>query len=409
MMNAPSSLPDIDQLAPASPRTSPQRRQGNALLALWAGRQGVPPQTKGRTTLHLSRSRPRRMGRSGRVVLIWVLIWYAVAQFGLVFLKDRWQPIAPSNEAIKGPRLRQLVAEEPDRPLTLMLGSSRTCWALRAGVLDGMAGPDGQPQRVYNFGIPSTGPIHEWLYLRDMIAEGIRPRLLLVEFLPPLLCAPQRGVLSEETTTAYPWMSARDFVRMTPYLARPARRGRDWLQAQIAPCYAFRLQLHAELRRAAFGISFPPLPAVDEWGWRTMTPKLLPAWERARNVQREHDGYSPGLSHFRMAKGPSQALHDLLGLCRRERIPVALVLMPESSEFRALYSTEAKTATRGLLAELSRDYDTPIIDANHWVDDADFEDGHHVMAHGADVFTRHMREEIQRLLARSDSPSTSRE
>jgi hypothetical protein len=47
MMNAPSSLPDIDQLAPASPRTSPQRRQGNALLALWAGRKACPLKPRG--------------------------------------------------------------------------------------------------------------------------------------------------------------------------------------------------------------------------------------------------------------------------------------------------------------------------------------------------------------------------
>ncbi|HWG42004.1 MAG TPA: hypothetical protein VN688_04400 [Gemmataceae bacterium] len=401
MINAPSSLAGAGQLPPAPPRTSPQRQQGNPLLALRAGRHNASSQTKGNTALHLSLSRPRRMGRSARVVLIWFLAWYAVAQCALILVKDRWQPIAPSNESIKGPRLRELVAEEPDRPLTLMLGSSRTCWALRAGSLDGMPGPDGQPQRVYNFGIPSTGPIHEWLYLRQMVAEGIRPRLLLVEFLPPLLCAPQRGVLSEEGTTAYPWMSGRDFVRMTPYLARPGRRGRDWLQANLAPCYAFRLQLHAEVQRAAFGVPFPPLPAVDEWGWRTMTPKLLPAWERTRNVQREQGGYSPGLGHFRMGKGPKRALRDLLALCRRERIPVALVLMPESSEFRAVYSPEARAATRGLLAKLSHDYDAAVIDANLWVDDADFEDGHHVMAHGADVFTNRLRGEIQQLLMRT--------
>ena len=349
------------------------------------------------------------MGRSGRMVLIWVFVWYAVTQAGLALLKDRWQSIAPANESIKRPALRRLMAEEPEQPLALMLGSSRTCWALRAGSLDGMAGADGQRVRVYNFGIPSTGPIHEWLYLRDMLAEGIRPRLLLVEFLPPLLCAPQRGVLSEESTTAYPWMSARDFVRMMPYLSRPGRRGRDWLQAQIAPCYAFRLQLHAELQKMAFGAHFPSFPAVDEWGWRTMTPKLLPAEERACNVKREHDGYSPGLNHFRMAEGPRRALHDLLALCRRERIPVALVLMPESSEFRALYSPDAQAASRDLLAELSREYDAAVIDANRWVNDEDFEDGHHVMAHGADVFTNRLREEIQRLWARSDNPSTRHE
>ena len=87
-----------------------------------------------------------------------------------------WHAIGTAFEARKWPKLRQLVAEAPDRPLLLMLGSSRVCWAFRAGTLDGMPDSDGRPLRVYNFGIPSTGPIFELLYLRDLLAEGIRRR-----------------------------------------------------------------------------------------------------------------------------------------------------------------------------------------------------------------------------------------
>jgi hypothetical protein len=344
------------------------------------------------------------MKRSGRTVLLWFLAWYAVAQLVVICVKDRWQPIAPANECLKWPALRRLVADGSDRSLVLMLGSSRACWAFRAGALDGMLGPDGRPLRAFNFGIPSTGPIHEWLYLRDMIAEGIRPRLLLVEFLPPLLCAPERGVLSEESTTSYPWLSARQFFRLRPYLARPGRRGRDWLQAQIAPWYAFRAQMHGDLQCQAFGAPIPPFPAVDEWGWHVMYPRLLAPGERDLHVMRERAGYSPSLSNLHIGVGPKKALHELLGLCRRKQIPVALVVMPESSEIRELYSPETKEAVSGLLDELSRRYDAAVIDANLWLADEDFEDGHHVLAHGAEVFTSRLREEIQHLLTRPTKP-----
>jgi hypothetical protein len=341
------------------------------------------------------------MCRTGRAALLWFLAWYAVAQLAPALVKDRWRTIAPANECHRWPALRRKLAEEPNRPLVLMLGSSRACWAFQAGALDGMPGPDGRPLRVFNFGIPATGPIHEWLYLRDMLAEGIRPRLLLVEFLPPLLCAPERGVLSEEGTTGYPWLSVRRFLRLRPYLARPGRRGREWLQARIAPWFAFRQQILGEVQHLAVGTVLPyDYPPVDEWGWRVMLPLPFPASERARLLELAHDGFASGLGHFRMGTGPNKALHDLLDLCCRERIAVALVLMPESSEFRSWYSAEAKAATRGLLDELSREFGAAVIDANRWLADEDFEDGHHVLARGAWVFTSRLSQEIWQLLAR---------
>ena len=43
------------------------------------------------------------------------------------------------------------------------------------------------------------------------------------------------------------------------------------------------------------------------------------------------------------------------------------------------------------------------VDAQRWLDDADFEDGHHLLPHGADVFTERLQKELPRLLARSAS------
>jgi hypothetical protein len=91
----------------------------------------------------------------------------------------------------------------------------------------------------------------------------------------------------------------------------------------------------------------------------------------------------------------------LLDLCRREKVPAALVLMPESSELRGWYSDEAKAAVRGLLDELRRDYGVEVIDANCWLADEDFEDGQHAVLHGADVFTCRLTWELPGLLAQS--------
>jgi hypothetical protein len=345
-------------------------------------------------------ARSRQMRRSGRTILLWVLAWYIAIQVPVLLIKDRWQTIGPNHEARKWPALQNLVARDPEQPLVLMLGSSRTCWAFKASSLQGMPGPDQRPLRVYNFGVPATGPIHELLYLQDMLAEGIRPRLLLVEFLPPLLCVPQRGSLSEENMKGFAWVSGRNFVRLLPYLSRPGRRGREWLQARIAPWYAFRREIQCDAQKWALGIPSPSPHALDGSGWHLMYPAPFPASERARLVEMAHQGFSPSLSNFHLSDKASQALRELFKLCRREHIPAALVVMPESSEFRSWYSAEARSLTRGLLTELSRTYDAPIIDAEEWLADEDFEDGQHVLAHGAEVFTNRLRTEITHLLER---------
>lgn len=355
----------------------------------------------------LTISRPRRMRRYGRTVLLWSLLWYAVVQIFPLLLKDRWQYIGTANEAWKWPALRQLVAKKPERPLLLMLGSSRTSWAFRANDLDGMPDSDGRPMNVYNFGIPATGPIHELFYLREMLAEGIRPRFVLIEVLPPLLCEAQRGALTEESMTGFEWISAQRVREWMPYLRRPERRLHTWIQARIAPWYSFRRQLQVELQLLMAGKPLPRHEPVDDRGWHLPLFETLSDADRAHRLEIARGGYLAGLSHFRLGKTPTKALRELLDLCRRENLPAALVVMPESSQFRGWYSEDGKTALHGMLDDLTRTYDVPLIDATCWLADEDFEDGHHTMVHGAEVFTKHLRAQLPRLLAQSEA-GTSR-
>lgn len=345
--------------------------------------------------------RSRCMRRCGRAVLIWVLVWYAVLLLIPLVLQHRWRRIGPAHEARKWPALRQLVADQPDRPLLLMLGSSRGCWAFRAGCLNGMPDSDGRPMNVFNFGIPATGPISSLFYLRDMLAEGIRPRFVLIEFLPPLMCEAQRGALTEEGMTGFENLSTRRFLQWLPYLYRPEKRARLWLEARINPWYAFRRQIQLELRCLAARKPFPTYEPIDDWGWHIASPFPLPSADREKRIEQARGGYSPGLGHFRLGKKPTRALRELLDLCRQEHIPAALVLMPESSEFRSWYSDDAKNAIRGELDALRRDYGVALIDAQNWLADDDFEDGHHTLLHGADVFTFRLWMELPRLLADS--------
>jgi hypothetical protein len=348
----------------------------------------------------------RRMRQCGRAVALWCLCLYAVAQAGLFAVMDRWHPM--QFERVyrhKWRQLRRLTARAPGRPLVVMLGSSRTDGAFEAGRLSGTPGPDGRTLLAYNFGVPAAGPIHEYLYLREMLDAGIRPRLLLVEFLPPLLNEPHKALISEERWTSAPWISLSQLVRMRPYFACPGLKTREWVEARLAPWCVYRPHFHERLQEALDPPAEPrPRRCQDAWGHRIPEPLppgdsayQLGAWRRAAC----RDMYGETLARLRVGDGPRRALHDLLDHCRRENIPVALVVMPESNDFRSWYRPEGLAAARRLLDELSAAYGAEVIDANRWIDDADFSDGHHVLARGAEVFTTRLLGEVRRILART--------
>jgi hypothetical protein len=296
--------------------------------------------------------------------------------------------------------LRQLVAREPDRPLLVMLGSSRTEHAFQAGRLNGLPGPDGKPFVAYNLGLPGAGPLRVGLTLREMLDAGIRPRLLLVEFVPPLLNEPRRGCASEEHWTSGYWLSLPQILRLWPYLSRPDRKVHNWIEARLAPWYAFRSDLPTSLpAKWVPGKAPPPDSVWDPWGWRLL-PVAISDEDGARFREKAHGEFYRTLRRLRVGQGPSRALRDLLDLCRREGIPVVLVLMPESTTFHSWYAPEGLAAALRLLAELRATYGARVIDTSDWVADKDFADGHHVLAGGAAAFTTRLSAELGRILAR---------
>ncbi len=358
----------------AAPRARPARRREDRSLSL---------------------ARARRLGRRGRAFLFWGAILYVVVQLAVCPFVNRWRAPQSQQECCKWPRLRELVKANPDRPLVLMLGSSRTLYAFRAGELNGKPGPDGRPLLVYNFGVFGGGPMHEWMYLRDMLAEGIRPRLLLIEYATPLMCKPGRGLTSEESALATGWVTAEQLVHLWPYLTQRRRIIRDGVLTRLAPWYVLRYEMHGDLQQQLFDLPPPPdrLP-VNEWGWCQLATEPSPSL-----LQSAYGMYHETMGRFRLADGSRRAMWDLLELCHRERIPTALVLMPESNIFRKWESDEARKAPAALLADLRNRYHVPVIDASYWLRDQDFVDGHHELLSGANHFTEQIAQEIQRLLA----------
>jgi hypothetical protein len=344
----------------------------------------------------LSLARSRRLQRSARSVTLWFVLLYTLSQVAIGLLVDRYGPgpfviVLRSKER----QIRELAARAPNRPLVVVLGSSRVDQAFQAGRL---AGLPGRPLLAYNFGVPASGAAHEWLYLREMLDAGIRPRLLLVEFVRPLLSAPHHRMLSEEEWMAAPWSGPVRLARMWPYLERPRRKASEWLLSRLAPAYSFRSVFHSCLLKAYSPELFPRDQSYDQDEWGCRWPEALTDEHCAIRLCLCQLQYAATLARMRPGEASRRALHDLLACCRREGIAVALLVMPESSTFRSWYSPEGWAESERLLADLRDAHGVEVIDANRWIADKEFSDGQHLRGDGATHFTTRLIGEIQRLL-----------
>ena len=108
------------------------------------------------------------------------------------------------------------------------------------------------------------------------------------------------------------------------------------------------------------------------------------------NVEVTLKAYAPCFEGFALGGPSADALRELLELCRHEHIATALVLMPEGTAFRELYSPEAFSQIDAFLCGLSREFHAPLINAREWVPDEEFADSHHLLLSGATRFTERL-------------------
>jgi hypothetical protein len=355
--------------------------------------------------------RPRRQARNRRArsAVLSGLVFFALMQLGLGLGIALCLPsVRDPFYSQKAARLKQRLAAEPAPLTVVMLGSSRTAYGFAPSPLEGpLARALGRRVVVFNFGLCGAGPVTELLTLRRLLDDGIRPSLLLVEVLPPLLAGQVRLFEMEEERNPTWALRAADLPLVASYGAS-VRRGlkREWYRSWLVPSYYHRLDLlnhtfplllsHVD-RRDAFGLT-------DLSGWSRLlvgSPE-----QRKRALASQNEQYHTFLDGFRVGGPAAGGLCELLETCRRENIPAALVLMPEGPTFRSWYPQAAWDQIEGYLAELRRRFGVPVIRAREWIAEEEaFTDSHHMRPETAAVFTQRLVEEaITPLLRQTYGP-----
>jgi hypothetical protein len=340
---------------------------------------------------------PRHLTRSARGALLWGLAAFAALQLGLAVAVEGWLPqLRDPYFAYRAARLAPRVAG-PDRPfLILVLGSSRVQDGLVAGDLEApLARALGRPVVVFNFGIPGAGPITNLLNLKRLLARGIHPDLLVVEVLPVTL-ADHRPEPGEASHLQADRLWRHELAVLGRYRIALGRRYRAWWWGWLVPTHAHRFAILSRLAPVLLPgqVRLDWARDVDASGWREpVVPEVTPE-QRRLGLERDAGGHGPVLASFQLGEPSCRAQKDLLRLCQARSIPAALLWMPETAAYRSWYPAAVLAQLRRFLAEVSRDYRAPLIDARAWVGEDGFRDGQHLSRGGATMFTRRFGREV---------------
>ena len=326
--------------------------------------------------------------------LVWLVIGFVLCQVVLAVVIDTWLGNVRDPEyAAKLRHLRARLIESPERPLVLVLGSSRTAYGLEAGRLS--RGKVNSQALVFNFALMGSGPTLELVTLRRLLADGIRPDWLFVEVVPNMFMDVD-GRMMEERLVDGARYQAREIWRLRSYYQQPWRLYSAWGLGRALPCYRHQAELREELLPAGgSGATAIDAHGMDGHGWHPCYDRPNPEYSKALSAMTLDQNSDYGAC-AKLAPGPVRALEDLVSLCARYGIPVTLLRMPEGSAFRKLYTPPARAALAGLLERLRSQWSVSLVDGKEWAEDNNFWDTHHLLAEGARVFTERFGQEALR-------------
>jgi hypothetical protein len=323
----------------------------------------------------------------------WCAAAFVLLQAAYFPLTDRWPNLTDPEYGLKLANLRrQVAAKRPGQPGVVMLGSSLTGWGLNPA---SMSTPRPGGPVVYNFGINSSGVVVQLVVLRRLLAEGVRPDLVLVEAHPWFLFPSYNHVASEHYLLPS-HVRFGDLGVLRRYDPKWHRLLTEWKRLQWLPWYSHRHDLQnyllpdwvsRESRTSVWSYT-------DRHGWEGMlstvsgSGALGPAMQV---VSAQH--HLKAMSRQEIDPLFPRAYRELVETCRREQIPVMLVRMPETRYMREKAPPAFRERIDGCFETLSRETGAPIVDGRTWVGDADFVDAFHLLPSGSVSFSRRLERE----------------
>lgn len=287
-------------------------------------------------------------------------------------------------------QLKELHRTQPDRPVVLALGSSRTLMGVSPQDM-GLA-DDPRSPLVYNFGQTGAGPLQVLLTFQRILADGVKPDFILVEIFPAALM--NDGAAEDLLKTWDARLNLGDIRRLNPYSYDPAVLERNWFSNRVRSWYTLRFSLMNHWQP-----NWLPIQQRIDHQWGLMTshgwmpmPSISPS-TRADSIAKARADFEPKLAHFRIGASSNRAFHDLAAACRKQGIRMAFFVTPEGPVFQSWYPPRARLEVAEYLRRLSVELTIPIFDSSDGFGESEFADSHHMLPAGAARFSKRLADE----------------
>jgi Protein of unknown function (DUF1574) len=293
---------------------------------------------------------------------------------------------------------RQIAAAKDTKPaVVVMVGTSRTGHGFHARQMQELwTDAADSPVVAFNFGIAGSGPIMQQIYVRRLLHGGVKPDLVILEVLPSAFTE------REDTPIEY-WLM--DPARMSPeemeilsnYGIASASCEKRWREIYLNPWTELRYQLLNCIRPSLLpkDLLIKWNSRTDAWGWFPVEIPILTKEAADGLLDRAYQEHGRGLPFLMLGRHSVQALIDTLELCRAEGIRTVVIHLPEGPSFRAWYPSGKKQAIADAFARIVGEHGAHWIDATEWLPDSCFFDGHHLLKHGAVLFTDRLTSECR--------------
>ena len=337
--------------------------------------------------------------KRAKIALLWGVLAFLAGQGVLAYVVSRVHPeIRDPEFGFRLLRLREQAAAAPDRPLCLILGSSRTLSGICPPALPSWPADAGARPRIFNYSQLGAGPLRELQTLRRLLADGHRPTWLLLEVWPPYW--PQHGYWFDELHIMQQDLRPEDLSVVARYFDNRRDALEKLALETLLPIIGLRSNL---LARCASSLLSPD----QHWRagrvafWKDGEPSGWRPWLK-RGTEEEFRALIPGvkqqtkpsLDHFGISDTTDRALREILEECRRRHIKAALILMPEHSELRSWYTPAVHEQVNAYLDRLKQEFEVHVFDTRTWVADEAFQDLTHMAPSAAAPYTKRLGSEL---------------
>jgi hypothetical protein len=331
---------------------------------------------------------PRR--RSARTESLWTLGIFIVGSILLVCVIESQRPEWCDREyQVRKETLNDRIAEDPERPVMLFVGSSRTVVAFMPERLPPLITPDGKEAIVFNYSHFGAGPKMNMIQVHRALRDGVHPKWVVLELVPGFLAhddLPYKDMTLADIPVIYEYSNGPRLIAQSARVrVGGIYRTRTSFLRWAAPDFVTKSAADREVKLHSLG-------GDNDFGrLDTLTER-----DRAGLTGLAVGRFKKRMENFKIDPLLARTMNDLVAFCQSQGINVGVVLTPEDSRYLSWQRPGTDELISEYVNELRTRFQIPVIDARRWIADDGFSDPHHVNTRGAKEFTDRLEKELLR-------------